>query len=85
MVSLSPAVRMLISIACAVLYDFGAERGDEIIMPALPTFVATGNAVLQAGFTPVFIDVERETLNIEPQKDRAGHHSSEPEPSCQFI
>ena len=55
------------AIACAVLYDFGAKRGDEIIVPAL-TFVATGNAVLQAGFTPVFVDVERETLNIDPKK-----------------
>ena len=55
------------AIACAVLYDFGAERGDEIIVPAL-TFVATGNAVLQAGFHPVFVDVNRETLNIDPQK-----------------
>ena len=55
------------AIACAVLYDFGAKRGDEIIVPAL-TFVATGNAVLQAGMTPVFVDVERETLNIDPKK-----------------
>jgi len=55
------------AIACAVLYDFGAKRADEIIVPAL-TFVATGNAVLQAGFTPVFVDVERETLNIDPKK-----------------
>ena len=55
------------AIACAVLYDFGAKRGDEIIVPAL-TFVATGNAVLQAGFTPVFVDVDRETLNIDPKK-----------------
>ena len=38
------------AIACAVLYDFGAKRGDEIIVPAL-SFVATGNAVLQAGLT----------------------------------
>ncbi len=55
------------AIACAVLYDFGARRGDEIIVPAL-TFVATGNAVLQAGFKPVFVDVERATLNIDPHK-----------------
>mgnify|MGYP003393921473 CR=1 FL=1 len=58
------------AIACAVLYDFGAERGDEIIIPAL-TFVATGNAVLQAGFTPVFVDVKRDTLNIDPDKIEA--------------
>ncbi len=55
------------AIACSVLYDFGAERGDEVIIPAL-TFVATGNAVLQAGLKPVFVDVNRETLNIEPDK-----------------
>lgn len=53
------------ALACAALYDFGAQRGDEIIIPAL-TFVATGNAVLQAGFKPVFVDVKRETLNIDP-------------------
>ena len=55
------------ALALAVLYDFGAKRGDEIIIPAL-SFVATGNAVLQAGFIPVFVDVERHTLNINPKK-----------------
>jgi len=58
------------AIACSVLYDFGAQRGDEIIVPAL-TFVATGNAVLQAGFMPVFVDVNRDTLNIDPNKIEA--------------
>lgn len=55
------------SLALAVLYDFGAKRGDEIIVPAL-SFVATGNAVINSGFKPVFVDVEKETLNINPQK-----------------
>jgi len=54
-------------LALAVLYDFGAKRGDEIILPAL-SFVATGNAVLHAGFKPIFVDIERETLNINPKK-----------------
>ena len=54
------------ALACAALYDFGAKRGDEIIVPAL-TFVATGNSVFQAGFKPVFVDVKRETLNIDPE------------------
>jgi dTDP-4-amino-4,6-dideoxygalactose transaminase len=53
------------ALACAVLYDFGAQRGDEIIVPA-HSFAATGNAVLQAGFTPVFVDVDLETLCIDP-------------------
>lgn len=56
-----------VALALAVLYDKGAGRGDEIIVPAL-SFVSTGNAVLQAGFTPVFVDVDRKTLNIDPSK-----------------
>ena len=52
--------------ACLVLYDFGAKRGDEIIVPAL-AFVAKGNSVLAAGFKPVFVDIERKTLNINPK------------------
>lgn len=57
-------------LALAVLHDFGAKRGDEVIVPAL-SFVATGNAVVHAGFTPVFVDIERETLNIDPHKIEA--------------
>lgn len=55
------------ALALAVLYDFGVKRGDEIILPAL-SFAATGNAVLEAGFKPVFVDIERETLNINPKQ-----------------
>jgi dTDP-4-amino-4,6-dideoxygalactose transaminase len=53
------------ALAVAVLYDFGARRGDEVIVPAL-SFAATGNAILQAGFTPVFVDIDSRTLNIDP-------------------
>ena len=53
--------------ACAALYAVGANRGDEVIVPAL-SFIATSNSVLAAGFTPVFVDIERETLNINPHK-----------------
>jgi dTDP-4-amino-4,6-dideoxygalactose transaminase len=56
-----------VALALAVLYDFGAERGDEIIVPAL-SFVATGNAILQAGFVPVFVDIDRKSLNIDPSQ-----------------
>lgn len=58
------------ALALAVLYDFGARREDEVIVPAL-SFVATGNAVLQAGFVPVFVDIDRATLNIDPLKIEA--------------
>ena len=53
--------------ACMALYDFGAKRGDEIIAPAC-AFAAVGNSILAAGFNPVFVDIERETLNINPKK-----------------
>lgn len=58
------------TLALAVYYDYGAKRGDEVIVPSL-SFVATGNAVLHAGFTPVFVDIERDTLNIDPSKIEA--------------
>ena len=53
--------------ALASLHDYGATWGDEVIVPSL-SFVATSNAVLAAGFKPVFVDIDRKTLNIDPQK-----------------
>lgn len=55
------------ALALSVLYDYGAKRNDEVIIPAL-SFAATGNAVLQAGFIPKFVDIDRKTLNINPLK-----------------
>lgn len=54
-------------VSCASLYDFGAKRGDEIILPAL-CFVACANSILAAGLIPKFVDIEVETLNIDPSK-----------------
>ena len=57
--------------ACLALYDItDASRGDEVIVPAL-SFIATSNAVRMAGLTPVFVDIEKETLNIDPSKIEA--------------
>ncbi|MBI2852135.1 MAG: DegT/DnrJ/EryC1/StrS family aminotransferase [Chloroflexi bacterium] len=53
--------------SCASLYEFGAKRGDEIILPAA-CFVACANSILAAGFTPKFVDIDLETLNIDPNK-----------------
>ena len=39
--------------------------GDEVIMPSY-TFVSTANAVVLRGATPVFVDIEPDTLNIDP-------------------
>ena len=54
------------ALACAlmVLYEYGAKRGHVVVLPAL-SFPATGNAVLQAGFRPVFLDVNRHTLTLD--------------------
>lgn len=53
--------------ACLSLYGLGVERQSEIITPAL-SFIATANAIRAADFTPVFCDINRETLNIDPSK-----------------
>jgi dTDP-4-amino-4,6-dideoxygalactose transaminase len=38
--------------------------GDEVIVPAF-TWVATANVVLYCGATPVFVDVDRSTYNLD--------------------
>lgn len=47
------------------LMALGLEPGEEVIVPA-ETHVATGHAVEHAGGRPVFVDVLRETGNMDP-------------------
>lgn len=47
----------------------GVVQGDEVITQPL-TFVATANAISYTGASPVFIDVDRDTLGLSPQKVR---------------
>lgn len=52
------------------LRAFGIGPGDEVIVPT-HTFVATAAAVTFAGATPVFVDVDPETYNIDVAQVRA--------------
>jgi UDP-4-amino-4,6-dideoxy-N-acetyl-beta-L-altrosamine transaminase len=47
------------------LSALGVGPGDEVIVPAL-TFVATANAALYCGATPIFADVDSNTLLVDP-------------------
>jgi perosamine synthetase len=49
------------------LAALGVGPGDEVIVPAL-TFVATANAVRYCGAEPVFVDIDPETMNVDPDE-----------------
>lgn len=49
------------------LEAIGIKEGDEVIVPAM-TFTASAEVVCYFKAKPVFVDVERDTLNIDPSK-----------------
>ncbi len=49
----------------ACMHVLGIGPGDEVLVPAL-TFVASANCIIYQGGTPVFVDVEPDTLLIDP-------------------
>ena len=48
----------------------GLTKGDAAFIPAF-TYNATANAVLMAGATPVFVDIDPQTFNMDPDDLRA--------------
>jgi perosamine synthetase len=51
----------------AAMYALGIGPGDEVIVPPL-TFAASANCVIYQGGTPVFADVEPDTLLLDPRQ-----------------
>jgi perosamine synthetase len=47
------------------LRALGIGEGDEVILPSF-TFIAAGNAVLYQRARPVFVDIDPDTLNLNP-------------------
>ncbi len=45
----------------------GIKPGDKVVTTPL-TFFATGSSIVRAGAEPVFVDVDPQTLNLDPQK-----------------
>jgi dTDP-4-amino-4,6-dideoxygalactose transaminase len=54
----------------ALLKGMGIGPGDEVMLPAY-SCVVVPNAIRYAGVTPVYVDIELKTLNLDLQKARA--------------
>ncbi len=49
------------------LKALGIGAGDEVIVPSY-TFVSTATCVLQVNATPIFVDIDEDTYNIDPAR-----------------
>jgi dTDP-4-amino-4,6-dideoxygalactose transaminase len=61
--------RVLLTTSCTHALEISAlllniEQGDEVILPSF-TFVSTVNAFALRGAVPIFVDIRRDTLNID--------------------
>src|SRR5712675_1989141 len=61
-----------------VLMAKGVGRGDAVLCPSF-TFCATGEAVALTAATPVFVDVDETTFNIDPASLARGIATAEAE------
>jgi perosamine synthetase len=49
-----------------IVKALGLGPGDEVLVPSF-TFAASVNAILYEGCVPVFVDIEPQTLNLDPE------------------
>lgn len=55
-------------VAIAALKEkYNYKDGDEVLVPAI-TFIATSNIVIMNNLTPIFVDVEPDTYNLDPKQ-----------------
>lgn len=47
------------------LLALGIGAGDEVLVPSY-SFIASANSILHAGATPVFVDIDARTYNLDP-------------------
>ncbi|MCS7254554.1 MAG: DegT/DnrJ/EryC1/StrS family aminotransferase [Armatimonadetes bacterium] len=48
-----------------IVRALGIGPGDEVLVPSF-TFIASVNVILYEGATPIFVDIEPETYNLDP-------------------
>ena len=66
------AKKILLTHSCTAALEMaailcGISHGDEVILPSF-TFVSTANAFFLRGAKPVFIDIRKDTLNMDETK-----------------
>lgn len=77
------------SVACASGTDAlwlglaaaGIKAGD-VVMTTPFSFFATASSIVRTGARPVFVDIEAETLNIDPESVRQNLQSASPRPQA---